>query len=81
LTITLADDGKGFDPHAVGGDGHFGLVIMQDRAREIDARLTLTSHPGGGTQVVLHLPLDPNPRPALYAMAREEGVNHESAHR
>jgi signal transduction histidine kinase len=61
LTITLADDGKGFDPYAVGGNGHFGLAIMQDRAREINGRLTLTSRPGGGTQVALCLPLDPTP--------------------
>lgn len=57
LVITLADDGKGFDPHDVPPTGHFGLAIMRERARETRAQLTLNSRPGHGTQVIVRLPL------------------------
>jgi len=66
LTVNLSDDGKGFDPERIKSEGHFGLAIMQERAREINGQLTLTSGPDSGTLVVLRLPLDAvsqSPRP------------------
>jgi len=58
LTITLSDDGCGFEvgtPQVARG---YGLTIMQDRAQEINGRLSLISHPGAGTKVILRLPLN-----------------------
>ncbi len=59
LKITLADDGRGFEPKFIQTEGHFGLVIMHERAEEINGHLTIISHPDVGTEVILQLPLDP----------------------
>jgi PAS domain S-box-containing protein len=60
LTITLEDDGCGFEMAAQQPNGHYGLRIMQERTEQINGYLTLDSRPGAGTQVVLRLPLTPN---------------------
>jgi signal transduction histidine kinase len=57
LIITLEDDGIGFEPDAVSAFGHFGLQIMQQRIKEINGSIELTSIPGQGSKVVLHCPL------------------------
>lgn len=55
--LSIEDDGAGFDPALVGaeGDGHIGIHIMGERARRIDAELSVKSSPGKGTQVQLRL--------------------------
>jgi two-component system nitrate/nitrite sensor histidine kinase NarX len=55
--LSIDDDGSGFDPalQAANSDGHIGIHIMGERARRIDAALTVHSTPGGGTQVRLQL--------------------------
>jgi signal transduction histidine kinase len=51
-TITISDDGQGFDVDARGNvPGHFGIRGMRERARRIHATLTIESRPGGGTTV------------------------------
>jgi two-component system nitrate/nitrite sensor histidine kinase NarX len=50
--LSIKDDGGGFDPEDPGAAG-LGLGIMRDRAREIDATLTITSQPGKGTEVLV----------------------------
>jgi len=60
LTVTLADDGRGFEPDTVLSNGHLGLVIMRERAREVNAQLTLASRPDAGTQLIVRLPLNPS---------------------
>jgi PAS domain S-box-containing protein len=50
VRLTVADDGAGFDPRAVGAD-HLGLHIMRERAETMGARFSLYSEPGEGTQV------------------------------
>jgi signal transduction histidine kinase len=49
LTMTIADDGRGFNGPAP--EGHFGLQGMRERAAQIGVELTVTSAPGKGTQV------------------------------
>lgn len=58
FTLSIRDDGQGFDPASLSslGEAHVGINIMHERAQRIDARLQLTSAPGAGTEVVLHLP-------------------------
>lgn len=58
IVITIADDGRGFDPTAVRYDAgqHFGLNIMQARAARIDGQVTVESAPGQGTRVTLSFP-------------------------
>jgi PAS domain S-box-containing protein len=57
LTITLLDDGLGFETSAPLSDDHFGLQIMQERAEEINGFLTIDSRPQLGTKLTLRLPL------------------------
>lgn len=58
ISITVADDGRGFDPANVRQDvgQHFGLNIMQARAARIDGQVTVESAPGQGTRVTLTFP-------------------------
>jgi PAS domain S-box-containing protein len=49
-SMTVEDDGGGFDPAAVGPDG-MGLQIMRHRARHIGGMLEIDSRPGAGTRV------------------------------
>lgn len=57
LSITIADDGKGFDPSTARRQGHYGLRNMQDRASRIGATVGIESAPGIGTRVNMTLPL------------------------
>lgn len=52
VTLTVTDDGKGFDPAACSQvDGHLGLRGLRARARSINAQLEIISSPGAGTTV------------------------------
>jgi signal transduction histidine kinase len=67
LTLTVRDDGCGFDVPAVLGSaegGHFGLAGLSERAERIGGKLTVDSTPGSGTTIELVLPLQPEPRVA-----------------
>lgn len=57
-TVTIADDGRGFDVAGVeGAKGmHFGLLTMRERAESIGGTLRVTSAPGQGTKVILWIP-------------------------
>jgi signal transduction histidine kinase len=56
LSVTLEDDGSGFDRNAVSGFGHFGLQIMEQRAAEINCTLEVISLPGEGSRIFLRYP-------------------------
>jgi PAS domain S-box-containing protein len=60
LTIAMSDDGLGFNIDTLQANGHHGLRIMQERAREMDAQLTVSSSPASGTEVMLQLALNPD---------------------
>lgn len=52
VTLDVVDDGAGFDPGALSmtpDNGHFGLSLMADAAREAGALLQVASAPGRGT--------------------------------
>lgn len=52
VTLTLRDDGVGFDPAAVlrhPAEGHYGLQVMTDLALQAGATLEVSSAPGDGT--------------------------------
>ena len=59
LDLTVADDGRGFDPATAAGveDGHLGLTVMRERARGYGGDCEITSAPGAGTRVRLWIPL------------------------
>jgi signal transduction histidine kinase len=55
-TLTVADDGEGFDAGRLGElalGGHFGLLGARERAEAVGATLALQSTPGQGTRVVM----------------------------
>ena len=57
LVLTVADDGRGFDPAAAGLRGRrLGLTSMEERAAAIGGRLEVGSAPGAGTTVRLEVP-------------------------
>jgi signal transduction histidine kinase len=54
-TVTVSDDGAGFDPSAVAPGG--GLTGMRDRIESVGGRLTTTSALGDGTTVRCTIPV------------------------
>jgi signal transduction histidine kinase len=68
LTLTIFDNGVGFDVDAAWGKG-VGLRSMFERLQAAGGSLTLTSGPGAGTRLVAILPphvlqSNPNAEPA-----------------
>lgn len=63
ITLTVTDDGKGFDPERLSelDPEHLGLLGMRERARLLGGRLDVRSLPGQGTAVELTIPLDGTP--------------------
>ena len=59
LTAVIHDDGRGFLPDTANGEanGHFGLMVMQERARRFGGRLRIDSGAGAGTTVTASIPL------------------------
>lgn len=51
--VTIEDDGNGFDTSQPAPSGHFGLQIMQARAKHIGGEISIQSTPGSGTRVTL----------------------------
>jgi signal transduction histidine kinase len=56
LTLTIADDGKGFDAERVRSDG-LGLIAMRERVESVGGTLEIHSAPGSGTTLRFVLPL------------------------
>jgi signal transduction histidine kinase len=53
LELHIRDDGRGFDTSEQTLRGHYGLSMMHERAETVGARLTVTSQPGHGTELVV----------------------------
>jgi signal transduction histidine kinase len=55
LTVSVADDGIGFDPgHRAGG---LGLRGIEERVRDLHGVMTIRSAPGAGTTLTMKVPL------------------------
>ncbi|MGZ7081495.1 MAG: sensor histidine kinase, partial [Thermoanaerobaculia bacterium] len=54
-TLTIADDGAGFDPRHVSADRH-GIEGMRERARIAGGTLRITSRRGKGTTITVKVP-------------------------
>lgn len=50
----LKDDGNGFDPSNLSIQGHFGQLIMQQCAEELDGKLDITSILSQGSEIILN---------------------------
>ena len=59
LQMRVEDNGRGFDPAQVmgDGDGHYGLRTMHERAEQLGGQLSVRSAPGAGTCVIADLPV------------------------
>lgn len=61
LTVTIADNGIGFDVEAVSRDpekwDHFGLRGILERARLVGGDATISSKKGLGTRIVIEVPM------------------------
>lgn len=69
LTLVVRDDGRGIDPELAAarrGEGHFGLVGMDERAARAGGTLKVSTRRGRGTEIVLSIP-------ALAAYGRQRG--------
>ncbi|MGC9198562.1 MAG: sensor histidine kinase [Acidobacteriaceae bacterium] len=56
-TITIEDDGTGFDPEVgMGTEGHYGLIGMRERVKLVGGQLSIVSHRGQGTAVTIVVP-------------------------
>ena len=57
LTLTVADNGQGFDESAVDTRAHFGLKGMRERVEMVGGRFTIETEPGSGATVRVTVPL------------------------
>lgn len=51
VELQIRDDGKGFDTEAPPPEGHFGMVMMRERAQVVGGTFTVQSELGKGTLV------------------------------
>jgi signal transduction histidine kinase len=56
VTLTISDNGEGFDPRDGAGRHGLGLRIMRERVEELRGTFDLRSAPGDGTRLVIALP-------------------------
>ncbi len=61
MELRVQDDGTGFDVSAAWGPEHLGLRGMRERASLLGGRLSLESHEGEGTLLVVKVPLGGGP--------------------
>jgi signal transduction histidine kinase len=54
LSLTIEDDGKGFDPKRTKG---MGLLGMEERVKQLGGHLDVVSEPGKGTTLRVSLPV------------------------
>jgi signal transduction histidine kinase len=57
LTLTVSDDGAGFDPAAGPDRAALGLTSMRERVRLAAGTLRVDSRAGGGTRIEARVPL------------------------
>jgi signal transduction histidine kinase len=55
LALTIADDGRGFDPALPRGRGHLGLATMRERAQSQGGDFTIVTGPDQGTRITVTL--------------------------
>jgi two-component system, NarL family, sensor histidine kinase LiaS len=56
LFLTIRDDGVGFQPDLLGGEG-YGLRTMRERIQRVGGELELHSQPGQGTRLTAAIPI------------------------
>jgi ligand-binding sensor domain-containing protein/signal transduction histidine kinase len=61
LALSIRDDGRGFQRgnSEEGQHGHFGIPVMEERARKLGGMLRLQTSLGEGTEVIVSVPFNP----------------------
>jgi signal transduction histidine kinase len=54
--LAVSDDGAGFDPGQLGATGGLGLVMMRERANQVNGTFAFDSAPGRGTTIRVVIP-------------------------
>jgi signal transduction histidine kinase len=62
LTLTISDDGVGFDPQQVNSDQHFGLEILNERMARVNGQVTLITSENTGTVANILVPVSAESR-------------------
>ena len=76
LKLTVSDHGRGFDASLEGApqrDGGFGLISVRRHVELIGGHFEVESEPGGGTRIVIEVPLD---RPRALGLCEPHAVRH-----
>ncbi|HLA07286.1 MAG TPA: sensor histidine kinase [Anaerolineales bacterium] len=60
LSVTIQDDGRGFDASAI-PSGHYGLLGIRERVRLVNGEFEIQSENGKGTILKIEIPLSPLP--------------------
>ncbi len=60
ISVTVSDNGIGFDPDKPRGLGHLGLANMEARMSVIGGRLAVESSADRGTRIIASVPRDPS---------------------
>ena len=58
LSLSIRDNGIGFDADSVRDKGGLGLISMQERARLVSGDFSLETQPGRGATITVHVPLN-----------------------
>jgi signal transduction histidine kinase len=58
LHLIVQDDGVGFDMEQMQNSHHFGLITMQERARNLHGDIAIVTQPGEGTRIMVTVPID-----------------------
>jgi signal transduction histidine kinase len=69
LTLSIQDDGRGFDTKQVKG---LGLLGIQERVARLGGKCTVHSAPGSGTILAVELPFMGPPEVAKTSVASED---------
>jgi signal transduction histidine kinase/sugar lactone lactonase YvrE len=54
--LVVTDDGAGFDPGSLGASRGLGLVMMRERATQLNGTFEFENAPGGGTMIKVVIP-------------------------
>jgi len=60
LSVTIQDDGQGFDASAI-PSGHYGILGIKERVRLVNGNFEIQSENGKGTTLKIEVPLVPSP--------------------
>ena len=60
MRLTIADDGRGFEPTWQATHQGLGLTSMSERARILGGSLNVRTAPGAGTTLTVEIPMPEN---------------------